>query len=170
MSIANEISRLQTAKQEIKNSLQQHGVIISEEALLNEYATAIDGAPYAVTGFFTPEEDTQVFSVEGLPFELETVYVSLTEDIVVNGMVTVLGKTKDCFGIASGFTIDSGALITTRLVLESRLIQFTEKGCVFNCGLSSGYIGQTCFKAGYTYKYFLVGNYNSNALQGGNNQ
>lgn len=45
MSIASEINRLQTAKQNIKTSLESKGAVIADNAKLDEFPTIIDNLP-----------------------------------------------------------------------------------------------------------------------------
>ena len=167
MSIVSEIIRLQTAKQEIRNALEKHGVVVDENSCLDTFAEAVENAPYAVTGTFTPEEDTQLFSVEGLPFEPETVYLSIEEDVIVSGIVLLMGKGKGNLGFASSYSVE-GAQTSTKLSINSALVSFSKNGVSFNSALSSGRLSDGWFKAGYTYMYYIVGNYNSSALAGGN--
>lgn len=42
MSIATEITRLQTAKSDLKTAIENKGVTVSSEALISDYADYVD--------------------------------------------------------------------------------------------------------------------------------
>lgn len=63
MSIASEITRLQTAKADIKAAIEDKGVTVPSAAMLDEFSDYIDeisgggGGSGAVSGTFTPASD-----------------------------------------------------------------------------------------------------------------
>lgn len=79
MSIASEIERLRTAKQNIKSAINKRGVPVSDTAALDEYSGLVDVIPRVFKGTFTPEEDTDTFQLNELDFFPVTISVACKE-------------------------------------------------------------------------------------------
>lgn len=156
MSIKNEINRLQSAKQDIKNAIEKRGVIVEDSLKLDSFANVLGTAPYAVCGTFTPEEDTQVFSVNGLPFSVDNVYI-VCGDLSINSVVDAIYMVvhaKGDRGAAVHWSENGRAL--NGISENSTLSEYREDGYTFDASKSQG-MSNDVFKAGYTYNYYIGG-------------
>ncbi len=157
MSIAKEIERLQSAKQDIKSSIEKHGVPVSDDATLDLYSQILDTVPYTVKGTFTPEEDTDRFEISGLAYVPQTLSVSCQElysNVVAASVVFVYamkGNTTSIWYTASdmkGTGANAGP--------NTSVITWGENSVIFKIPAADtkGYL-----KKGYTYDYVISGGF-----------
>lgn len=154
MSIANEISRIKSAKEEIRTSIEIRGASIEENLTIDFYPKILESMPYAVKGEFTPEEDTQLFSIKGLPFTPEYIYVGCN-DLYLSGVensVILYSHGKSCRGVFLGY---DGENKTSNIISPtSSMAVWGDNGYSFDTSVTS-----YCFKAGYTYEYIIAGGF-----------
>ena len=158
MSIASEIKRLKDAKQDIKDAIEKRGVAVSESLKIDSFAAVINSAPYGIRGTFTPEEDTQVFSISGLPFSPESVYVVCNE-LYNSGIVDAIClfvHSKDKRGMALSW--GETARLFSALSEGSKLSVYKDDGYEFDVSESQG-MSTNVFKAGYSYDYYISGGF-----------
>ncbi len=159
MSIANEISRIKGAKETIKSAVEKRGVSIGDNVLMDLYSTIIESAPYAVKGYFTPEADTKVFSINGLPFAPRSVYLVSNElyNAGVDNSVILLTNGDGLRG--NCVYCGDGAKTTAFISENSSLDVWSEGGYEIDLSKSSSSISECVFKAGYTYEYYITGGF-----------
>ena len=101
MSIASEISRLQSAKADLKSAIEAKGVTVSSSATLDDYDTyvaAISGGGSSVSsGTFTTTEDTGSYTISTLAGTTATHFVL----VATPSPSAVTGHSKRAF--AGGF-------------------------------------------------------------------
>ncbi|MBQ4569244.1 MAG: hypothetical protein IJA62_04235 [Ruminococcus sp.] len=159
MSIANEISRIKNAKEVIRSAVEKRGVTLEDSVLVDSYAAVIESAPYAVKGSFTPEADTQVFSISGLPFAPKSIYLVSNELYsagVENGVILLTngdGLRGSCVSYADG------TRLTSFISENSSLDVWSADGYEIDLSKSSSTISGWAFKAGYTYEYYITGGF-----------
>lgn len=154
MSIADEIVRIQDAKQAFKSNLQQRGITVEPTDKIGTYVDLLDNVPYVLRGTLTPEEDLPKFEMDGLNFTPYSLVLTCKElegcnvaDSVVSGMVNKGNPGGISFVNASGNTSYGGLKSTSTLVswgTNSVLIE-----------VPSSVTAR--FKTGYTYEYIIVG-------------
>ncbi len=159
MSIANEINRIISAKENIRESIEKRGISVDNDALVDSYGEKIESAPYAVKGFFTPEADTQVFSLSGLPFAPKAVYMFCDELYTMNvdDVVVLSAHGEGVRGVTVSRT--GGSNTTSFLSPTSSLAQWNTDGYSIDLSKSSGAMKNVWFKAGYTYEYYIAGGF-----------
>lgn len=152
MSIKTEIERIAQAKSQITQIIQERGINLENNVLLNEYSSIIDEFPYAVKGTITPEEDIPNFSLSGFNFIPTGIVFSCTDAYGVLG------------GIFSGFLYrerESGILFTSetsgkttvaRISPTSPVIEWSDNGVIVNFPTGTAHL-----KTGHTYEYIVVG-------------
>ena len=162
MSIANEITRIINAKKEIAQAVSKRGTAVDDTQKINSFAQMIENAPYAVKGYFTPEEDTSVFSVSGLPFAPTVVYMVCNElfSAGISNSVIMLSHGNNYRGVKIGFN-DSLDSVSTSFISEvSTLCDWSGDGYSIDFSRSSSAnTRNSVFKAGYTYVYFVSGGF-----------
>lgn len=157
MSISNEISRIRSAKQNIKSSIERRGVPVGEEDTLGVYAEKISSAPFAVRGTFTPEEDATEFILSGLDFSPKIVYCSCLEfeENTIANSIEFFALCKQGYGVVRYRNSELERLLSN-IGINSSVVQWYEDGVKFT--VVQGSIPKF-FKAGYTYEYFVMGGF-----------
>ncbi len=160
MSIANEITRIKNAKSTIKDAVVKRGVSLGSSALIDTYGAKLESAPYAVRGYFTPEADTSVFSVSGLPFRPKTAYIVCNElqNITISNTIIVFVNGDGLRGV-SLFWGNNETRKTTSFSEDTTLTTWTQGGFSLNVQMASSEFGSAVFKAGYTYEYYITGGF-----------
>lgn len=111
----------------------------------------------SVRGYFTPQEDTPIFSISGLPFKPRSLNISnreLYSNISVKSIIS--------YGQIDGYpgVFVTGKSETDFYVLcikpDSTAVKWSDDGFEVTIPESLGYH----FKAGYTYEYILSGGFN----------
>ncbi len=157
MSIINEIERLQSAKQDVKLSIEKRGVPVSTEDTLSVYAQKVDSAPFAARGTFTPEEDTIQFTLRGLGFEPKTVVMGCLEydnNAVANSIELVVLWNGGFGGLR--YRNDDLTRAFASIGIDSSVVVWYNDGVKITVSQTQG---EKFFKAGYTYEYFVSGGF-----------
>ena len=154
MSIANEIIRIQDAKQAFKSNLQQRGITVESTDKIGTYVDLLNNVPYVLKGTLTPEEDLAKFEIDGLNFTPYVLVLTCKElegynvaNAVVSGMVSKGNPGGIAFVNASGNSSYGGMKSTSTQVSwgnNSVVIEFQSSVTAR-------------FKTGYTYEYIIVG-------------
>ncbi len=157
MSIANEIERISQSKENLKSSLEARGAVVDEGVAIDSYKEIFDSCPYAVRGFFTPEEDTTAFSITGLkftPHSLTLDSLELYSNAVSNAILMAM-CVKDNAGVVVCYKENGTERYLRGIGPTSSAVSWGEKEVTFVLPES---LGQT-FKAGYTYEYIISGGF-----------
>lgn len=152
MSIANEITRIKGAKEALKSSIEKRGASVSENITIDAYPQLLESMPYVIKVTFTPEEDTQQFSISGLPFAPEFVYAGCNElyALNINNSVIFYTQGKNLRGALYGC---EGTNKTSIIISPtSSMATWENDGYSFNISAKP-----YCFKAGYSYVYIIAG-------------
>ncbi len=159
MSILNEIKRLKNAKESIKGSIEKRGVTVPQGARIDTYSDVLESAPYGFKGLFTPEVDTQSFSIGGLPCEPSTFYIVCNElhQAGVKNSVIFIVHGNGARGCCTAYSTD--ARTTTYISESSPLAVWSESGYEIDLSKSSSSMSDWFFKAGYTYEYYIAGGF-----------
>ena len=156
MSIADEIKRISQSKESLKSSLESRGASVSENTTIEIYPEILESCPHSVRGFFTPEEDTNTFSVTGLkftPHSLTLDSLELYSNAVSNAILMVM-CVKNNAGTVIYYKEDSTRYLRG-IGPDSANVSWGENVVTFSLPES---LGQT-FKAGYTYEYIISGGF-----------
>lgn len=161
MSISDEIIRIKNAKENLKVSLQKRGTEISGDVLIHDYYSVLDSAPYAVKGTFTPEADTKVFSINGLPFAPAAVYIVCNElhNLKVDNATVFCVQGKGYRGARIGYFENDPGLSASFISENSGLTKWLDDGYEIDFSQSGSSMQYSVFKAGYTYTYFISGGF-----------
>lgn len=161
MSIAEEITRLQNAKESIKNSMEKRGAELSEDLLISDFASLIDSIPCVVKGSFTPEEDTKVFSISGLPFAPEFIYLVCNDlyGTEISNATIYVCHGNGYRGSRLGYLDTTEGVAASNLSPDTTLASWTDDGYEIDFSKSTSATGLAIFKAGYTYTYFVAGGF-----------
>lgn len=156
MSIANEIKRLQNAKQELKSAIEKRGVSVQTIDNLDVFASKLDSVPFAVKGTVTPEEDTLTVEINGLNFVPEYILLHCDEleKTTVVGALRNAWFRKNHLGALS-YWKSSGVSTTANLSTTSNVVLFYDTGITLKLPDS----GIAYFKKGYTYEYIISGGF-----------
>lgn len=159
MSISNEIIRLKNAKESIKNSIEKRGVTIPSGALIDTYSNSLESAPYSFKGLFTPEVDTQSFSIGGLPCKPCAFYIVCNElyNAGVLNSVIFIAHGNGTRGCCTAYITEGR--IATYISENSPLAVWSDSGYKIDLSKSSGSMSDCFFKAGYTYEYYIAGGF-----------
>lgn len=169
MSIATEIQRLQQAKTDLKNRISSYDVEIADTETIDVYAPKVDdvynkgyeagkadgggGMTNIIRGFFTPEEDTTTFSVDGLPFTPKTLFLGSAElctSNITRAFLQIM-HTKEIGGCVS-------VTATTISLSASSWVKWSDYGVSYDSSASStAALKNGLFKGGYTYEYLIIG-------------
>ena len=156
MSIANEIERIMNAKADIKRELELRGVAVDEDKTIDDYGYALSSCPYAIRGFFTPEEDTNSFSISDLPFvphSFEFGCDGLTSSAV--SMALINGHAiKGNNGVVCMYN-NNNVKSSLNITPTSSAVSWSDSAFSIEIPASRGYV----FKAGYTYEYLMTGGF-----------
>lgn len=142
-------------KPELKAAIEERGADIPEEANLDEYANYLRQCPSFTTGTFTPETDTDTFSVDNLPFTPSVFMIYIIDDITD---YSVAGVCK-CVLVKNGDGLIRYMRATGKY--GNSQIPYAAAGSWFDFGENSvnyyipadtvGYL-----RAGYTYNYVIA--------------
>lgn len=157
MSIANEIVRLKNAKESMKTALLKRGAQVEQDAAIDLYPQILEDMPYAVSGAFTPEEDSDTFEMNALSFEPQAIMVTCNdfEDVIVPASIVFLFARKNNLGGVYYYTPSSDKKYAV-IKSSSDVVAWSENGVnVKVAAANSGY-----FKKGYTYRYVVSGGFN----------
>lgn len=144
-------------KPELKAAIEERGTVIPVEANVDEYARYLRSCPNFAIGTFTPEEDTEYFSVTDLPFKPSTLsiyYPHHSYDEYETGKLQIiqvdLHRDSNCFiKVIKGEYKYSNMAMAPAAAPE--YYNFT------NDSVHYSITGQgTYFRAGYTYHYIVV--------------
>lgn len=156
MSIASEIERLNSAKENIKTAVIKRGTDVSDAATLDAYSQLIENCPYAINGSFTPEEDTDTFVLSGLNFGPDVLYISCPdlEGVAVDTAILIACCYKDNLG---GIYYYSPTLDKKFALLKptTKIFTWSQNGVEFKITTTN----DALFKKGYTYKYACAGGF-----------
>ena len=142
-------------KPELKAAIEERGAVIPVTANVDEYAGYLRSCPNAAIGTFTPEEDTDTFSVDGLPFT-PTYFAIYTVDDITD--FTVGGVCK-CTLIKNGdglirYMRTTGKYGNSQLPYAANGTWFDFKEDSVNYYIPADTVGY--FRAGYTYHYVVL--------------
>ena len=160
MSIIAEVQRISQAKNDIKTAIEKRGILINSTITIDNYSELINNVPYAVQGKFTPEIDTSVFSISGLPFSPHSIYIvcnDLETEKLDYALVNLCdAKNKRGLGFYYRENVSTGALV--KISEESALKTYLDNGYEIDFSKSSAAATKLIvFKAGYTYDYYITG-------------
>lgn len=162
MSIASEISRLQTAKASLKSSIEAKGVTVSSSAKLDDYYVFVDnisggsggsGASVAL-GSFTGDGTRNASLV--IPFAPDIIIIGCDLDYTVAGWI----GTKDVVIIKNVMTLHGRHNNNTQ-ENASGTVYFTNEGIDPPYGATTNSYGAY---GAYSNGVFTVSNQTSNAL------
>lgn len=158
MSIAKEIERLKSAKQDIKASIEKRGVTVSDNSTLDVYSQLLETVPYAVKGTFTPEEDTDVFEINGLGYVPSTLSLSCYElycNVVEKSIVFVyaLKGNTALIWFTDSNKQSTGATVSPNV---TSIVYFGENNIKITIPSANS---RGFFKKGYTYDYVVSGGF-----------
>ena len=110
---------------------------------------------YIIKGYCTPEEDTKVLSISDLPFYPEGMVIGCAE-AYSNGISSSVSLFTHLRNICGAIVIGKTGLLSLGGTSSSR-VTYYENGIEFNLISSSSPINGAWFKAGYTYRYIVIG-------------
>lgn len=156
MSIASEIERLQTAKADLKTAIEKRGITVGDTTIEN-YTQLLNNCPYSMKGQFTPSEDTNIFSIQNLPFKPHTIIISNIElyNSIISGAVICYAQINTYPGVFTCGSEDGQSLITLGIKPNSTAVNFLDNAFILEMPSSLDYK----FKAGYTYEFIISGGY-----------
>lgn len=152
MSIANEVERIVSAKNELKTELALRGADIKNDTL-DTFASKLKELMHCIKGEWTPEEDTATFGTSGLNFYPEIVVVfnrdmhSLDITEAVSLAVLIRGST----GIVR-YRKSDGQISHANVAPTSSVALWSDSGYEVTMPGSSAK-----FISGYTYEYYVLG-------------
>lgn len=158
MSIASEVSRLQSAKADLKTAIEARGVLVGTDEKIDTYASKIGEITTMVKGQWSPETDTTIFSISDLSFVPEVVFVVISgseEGLPPNSVVSYV-KGRKCTGNLK-FVNSSGNSGSLSVISGTSAETWTNNGYTLNIPYpdTHGY-----FRSGYTYHFFVAGGSN----------